>query len=536
MKKIYLPIITLALAQTVNAQWFDNVTYKGAFPVTDGTSGTSSNDWTAGWTNWDPASTTYPSPTITVSSDITSNTTWTTGTVVHLVNKVFVQPGITLTIQPGVVIRGDKASASALIIMKGATINAQGTETQPIVFTSNESIPDAGDWGGIIILGNAKNNIPGGVGQIEGFPIGTTGIDYGGTNDGESSGILSYIRIEFGGVPFEPNKEINGITFGSVGSGTQVDHIQVSYSGDDSFEWFGGAVNAKYLIAFGGTDDDFDTDFGFRGWIQYGLSVRDADYSDAAGDSNSFESDNDATGSYNKPLTEPIFANMTLIGPKRDGSMTLPGGEKFEKTFRIRRNSALSCYNSITTGWEKGLSLESSTTQDNISGDTSVFMGNEFVNFTSGTAKISATAAFYSTFFTADNNDTTKTIANINWVNAFPADIWTTPDFRLNVSSLASTGGSTITSVNDIDNNVLAMEVYPNPANDLINVNVMAIAEGNGTISVYDLTGKNVMNVNAFMSRGENKTQLDLSSLTNGVYFVQCKFNGSNLTTKIVKR
>jgi hypothetical protein len=538
MKKIYLPLVSILMATAANAQWFDNVTYKGAFPVTDGMTGTTSNDWTAGWTNWDPQITNYPAPTTTVSSNITSNTTWTTGTVVNLVNKVFVTSGVTLTIQPGVIIRGDKTTGSALIIQKGAMIDAQGTKSSPIVFTSGEAANarDKGDWGGLIILGQAKNNIPGGTGQIEGFPTGTTGIDYGGTNDADNSGILKYVRIEFCGIAFEPNKEINGLTLGSVGSGTTLDYIQVTYSGDDSFEWFGGTVNAKHLIAFAGTDDDFDTDFGYRGNVQYALIVRDADYSDAAGDSNGFESDNDATGSYNTPMTQPIFANVTSIGPKRDGSFVLPVGEKFEKAYRIRRNSGLSLFNSIATGWEKGLSLESSTTQDNVSADTSNFEGNELVNFSAGNAKISASTAFYATFFTADGNDTTKTIANINWVNAFPADIWTTPDFRLNSASLVATGASTTLSINDMDNNIVAVTLYPNPASNNITLSLGSQVDGKATVNVVDLTGKIVFSNSYMVNRGNNTITLDINEFTNGVYFMQTILNGSVSTGKFVKK
>lgn len=126
---------------------------------------------------------------------------------------------------------------------------------------------------------------------------------------------MSYVRVEFAGYPFEKDKEINGITFGSVGDGTKVDHLQVSYSNDDSYEWFGGTVNCKNLIAFRGWDDDFDTDNGFSGQVQYGLSVRDARIADVS-QSNGFESDNDASGSTAQPYTSATFSNMTFVGPK----------------------------------------------------------------------------------------------------------------------------------------------------------------------------------------------------------------------------
>lgn len=439
MKKYYLGILALAAAINLNAQdAFWTVTdYKGAFPVTDNTSAT---DWTSGWANFDAENTIYAAPTTTVSTNITTNTTWSG--VILLQNKIYVKNNATLTIQPGTVIRGDYGTQGTLIITRGAKINAIGTVANPIVFTSANDVGNRaeGDWGGLVILGLAKNNQPGGVANIEGIAP-TTDTQYGGNFDNDNSGTLKYVRVEFAGVPLEPNKEINGITFGSVGNMTTVDYVQVSHSGDDSFEWFGGTVNCKHLIAYRGLDDDFDTDFGYRGKVQFGLIIRDKDLSDAAGDSNSFESDNDATGSAAQPKTAPIFSNITIVGPKGNGSVSLPVGEKFEKAFRLRRNTATSVFNSLITGWEKGLSLEGSAVEANVTGDTLVFSNNTLSNIPSGMNAVTASAAFYSTFFGADGNDSTTTLAQINWVNIF-ATLGTTPDARLNAGSVSATQGA----------------------------------------------------------------------------------------------
>ncbi len=284
MKKITIFLLSI-LTIGVNAQTFwTGTNYKGAFPVTDGTPST---DWTNSWSNFDPENTNYPSTTTIINSDITQNTTLSG--VVLLENKVYVTNNSVLTILPGTIIRGDYSTQGTLIITKGSKIIADGTSSSPIVFTSNEDIGNRaeGDWGGLVILGNAVNNQPGGVANIEGIAP-TSNTQYGGQNDQDNSGILRYVRIEFPGIPLEPNKEINGVTFGSVGSGTIVDYVQVSFSGDDSFEWFGGTVNCKHLIAYKGIDDDFDTDFGYRGKVQFGLSIRDNTRYDAPGDSNCF--------------------------------------------------------------------------------------------------------------------------------------------------------------------------------------------------------------------------------------------------------
>jgi hypothetical protein len=449
MKKIYTLVASICLGMNLSAQdaFWTPTNYKGAFPVTDNTAAT---DWTAGWANFDPQNTNYPATLTTVSTDITTNTTWSG--VVLLQNKVYVKNNATLTIAPGTVIRGDKATQGTLIITRGAKINANGSSTQPIVFTSNEAIGNRapGDWGGLVILGLARNNQPGGVANIEGI-VATTDTQYGGAFDNDNSGTLRYVRVEFGGIALEPNKEINGITFGSVGSATTVDYVQVTSSGDDSFEWFGGTVNCKHIIAYRGLDDDFDCDFGFRGKVQFALSIRDKDLSDAPGDSNAFECDNDAAGSNAQPLTRPIFSNVTLVGPKGNGSISLPVGEKFEKAFRLRRNSAVSVLNSLVTGWEKGLSIEGTPVVDNVNGDTMVFVNNLLTNFatpswsTTNTNTVlnsgGATTAWYQSWWGVDGNDSTQTLAQVNWVNIFTA-LGTTPDARLANGSVAATGAT----------------------------------------------------------------------------------------------
>ena len=448
MKKNYLLFAALLASSMLSAQdaFWSVTNYKGAFPVTDNTPAT---DWTSGWSNFDPENTVYPATITTVSADITTNTTWSG--VVKLQNKVYVKNNATLTIAPGTIIRGDKLTQATLIITRGAKMIADGTASNPIVFTSNEAVGarNEGDWGGIVMLGLAKNNQPGGVANIEGI-VPTTDTQFGGNFDTDNSGIVRYVRIEFAGIALEPNKEVNGITFGSVGSGTTVDNVQISFSGDDSFEWFGGTVNCKHLIAYRGLDDDFDTDFGYRGKVQFFLSIRDKDLFDAPGDSNCFESDNDAAGSTAQPKTKPIFSNGTIVGPKGNGTIALPVGEKFEKSFRLRRNTATSVFNTLTTGWEKGLSIEGTPVVNNVNGDTLVFAHNNTVNYANNTNTIynagtsggaASTSAFYTSFWGADGNDSTQTLAQINWVNLFTA-LGTTPDARLATGSVAASGAN----------------------------------------------------------------------------------------------
>lgn len=311
-------------------------------------------------------------PTV-LEGEIKSDVKLTASNTYILKGFVYVTNGATLSIEPGTIIKGEKASKGSLIVEPGGKIMAQGTAEKPIVFTSDQAKGSRtyGDWGGLILCGNAPTNNTGKP-QIEGGPRTT----YGGTNANDNSGVLKYVRIEFAGYPLEPNKEINGLTFGGVGSGTTIEYVQVSFCGDDSFEWFGGTVNAKYLIAYKGWDDEFDTDYGFSGKLQFLLGVRDPKHADTS-KSNGFESDNDADGSKNEPLTKPIFSNVTLIGPlygtsegkdekeviyvTEDASNGAKGGS-FQAAMHIRRNSSLNVYNSVFTGWPYGLFLDKANT------------------------------------------------------------------------------------------------------------------------------------------------------------------------------
>jgi hypothetical protein len=235
---------------------------------------------------------------------------------------------------------------------------AQGTESKPIVFTSDKPKGQRayGDWGGLVICGKAptnKHDNGTGVGVAEGG----IGSQYGGTDPADNSGKLQYVRVEFPGIPLTAtaNSEINGLTLYSVGSGTTIDHVQVSYSGDDSYEWFGGSVNAKYLVAFRGWDDDWDSDNGFSGKVQFFVSLRDPASADQSS-SNGFESDNDADGSILTPVTTAIFTNGSIFGPL--ATPTTQINSLYKNAMQLRRGTRLSIYNSVFAGWPSGLYID----------------------------------------------------------------------------------------------------------------------------------------------------------------------------------
>lgn len=317
---------------------------------------------------------------VVVQGPISATATWVSTKKYLLKGNVYVQSPAELTIQAGTIIKGDKVTKGALIINRGAKIHAVGAIDNPIIFTSSApaTFRNYGDWGGVVILGKAKNN------QNENQTIegvtGTTGDDgkYGGNTDNDDSGEIKFVRIEFAGIALSTDNELNGLTMGSVGSGTEIDHVQVSYSGDDSFEWFGGTVNAQYLIAFRGWDDDFDTDFGYSGNVQYAVSHRDANSADKSG-SNGFESDNNAQGDNKTPLTAPKFSNVSWFGPGVYGKLSNTNtlnkssyNQNYQFGAHVRRNTAIQIYNSIFVGsYLEGVHFDKTNAN-------AVFKGNYF--------------------------------------------------------------------------------------------------------------------------------------------------------------
>jgi hypothetical protein len=340
---------------------------------------------------------------VTVTGDITANTTWSADKIYLLKGNVFVTGNVTLTIQPGTLIKGDKASKGALIITRGSKIDAQGTVDKPIVFTSNVAAGgrSQGDWGGVILLGKAPNN--GGTAiPIEGISDATDKGKHGGTDAADNSGIMKYVRIEYAGIALSPDNEINGLTFGSVGSGTTIEYIEVYRSGDDAFEWFGGSVNAKHLLAIDTWDDDFDTDNGFSGKIQFGLAQRLAATADVSG-SNGFESDNNATGLNTTPQTSAVFSNMTILGPKETATFSSINAN-FQHGAQIRRNSSISILNSVIAGYTEGVYYDdglpaggAENASSNLIAGRSVFANNLIAGSNSKGNQIKATGATLAT-------------------------------------------------------------------------------------------------------------------------------------------
>jgi hypothetical protein len=333
----------------------------------------------------------------TLTGNINTTTTLTADKVWTLKGYVYVTDGAKLIIQPGTTIVSDISEKGALVIERGAQIVAEGTAAKPIVFTSGKAIGERapGDWGGIVILGRAKTNrtseptIEGGIGR-----------PYGGTNDGDNSGVLRFVRIEYAGIAALPNSEINALTLGGVGSGTIIENVQTIYANDDAFEFFGGTVSARNLYAFATADDDFDFDFGYTGTITNGVAKRDPQFVDSGDAGNGVECDNDGTGSPAQPYTHPKLYNMVLVGPNVSTALA-----NHNLGLRFRRATQFTMKNSIVWGWMKGgLSLESNETAGFVKDGVSVFENNSVGTF-------NPTLNFISKATTILTNDQLKTLA-----------------------------------------------------------------------------------------------------------------------------
>jgi hypothetical protein len=282
-----------------------------------------------------------------LNGNINSNRQLAGGCTHEIDGTVIIQPNVTLTVQPGATLEArvtsSNATDSVLVAARDAKINAPGTALAPIVFTSDAAVKATGDWGGVVLLGRAPVNVPGGTGSAEGLPPGQA--LFGGNEPNDSSGVFTFVRIEFSGIEFSTDNELNVFTQNGVGRGTIVQNLQANVGHDDCIEWFGGTVNGKFLVSSGCRDDLFDWQLGYTGSVQFGLGVQNAGISDGSG-RHGFEGDNNENGFDFLPRSNPQFCNMTLVGSKGqlDETAGRSGGN-------IRRGTAGTIANSLIMDW-----------------------------------------------------------------------------------------------------------------------------------------------------------------------------------------
>ncbi len=319
---------------------------------------------------------------VTKSGQITADETWISSNIYILAGKVVVDDGVTLTIEPGTIIKGQKGTgslASALIVARGGNIMAEGTQEKPIIFTSIDDNIEVGQqagtnldennnglWGGVLILGYAKGSFKGDVTevQIEGIPAGDTFGLYGGDDDEDNSGVFKYVSIRHGGALIGEGNEINGLTLGSVGRGTVIDNVEIVANFDDGVEFFGGTVNASNLVIWAQGDDGLDIDQAYAGTITNSLVIL-GETSDHA-----FEIDG-PEGAYQAQFT----INNTTI----KGNQVTPGGE-----YADYRSKALGATNNIYAyGFKESsdVELDNNGVSQNFLDGLLTFSGWEVVGF-----------------------------------------------------------------------------------------------------------------------------------------------------------
>ncbi len=539
MKKLYALFLLAAFglnvfSQSIDDPFFEHVDYIGAFGDTD---------WTDGWVEWDPINADYPAPTVTKGNGvftqaggtyITADETWSG--VIKMDGWIYVSDGATLTIDAGTIIRGTEKSV--LVIERGGKISAVGTANNPIVFTSAKGagFRANSDWAGVVLCGKGINNLAGGEGVAEGG----IGSLYGGNDNTDNSGTMQYVRIEFPGYEVATGKEINGLTFCSVGSGTTIDHIQVSYSGDDAYEWFGGSVNAKYLVCTATEDDNFDTDNGYSGMVQFGVITRDSSIVDTDA-ANGFESDNDENGSENTPLTHAVFSNITAIGPAESATApaTLRPKHAEGSAMRIRRNSRLQIYNAAFAGFGRGLRIESSlgwvaAQDDNLTVQNTILAGirGDVYKAEDG---VMTTEELQAWFLDAGRRNGAYTDAS---------SLMLVDPFNYEARNLLPESGSPLRDAsywtevgfrNDIVLNTGSISCYPNPFRGTARLGIELSQDSFVQAEVYDMTGKVVANLyNGVLAAGAQTIEFDASELGSGIYIGRVQAGKTIYTVKMI--
>ena len=315
-----------------------------------------------------------------ITQDISTNRTLYAETTYTLRGFIHVTNGATLTINPGTKIQGESTDpnlvGSSLFILRGSKIMAVGTESAPIVFTSSKPAGQRqpGDWGGLILVGNAPVNRTGLDIKIEGTgtatdPTPVSGKNYvvnyvtvaGGNNVAtDNSGELRYVRVEFAGYAPALNEELNSFTFGAIGSGTKLSYLQAIAGLDDSFEFFGGSVDADHLVSYEAGDDHFDMSESYKGRLQYLIALQSTQLTPRSGaganstDPQGIENDgcngNGCTNGFNTtPLTTPVVANFTLVGTGSNASSGTSGGVGM----MLRRGTGGYYVNGIVARWSR---------------------------------------------------------------------------------------------------------------------------------------------------------------------------------------
>jgi len=529
-------------------------------------------------------------------ADVLGDVVWSADTTYVLNGFVFVDSLSSLTIEAGTVIKGKPgtgANASALIVARGGKIYANGSRTNPIIFTAEaDDVDDPNDiplgtrglWGGVIILGEAVINVAGGQENIEGIPVTEPRGLYGGSNDDDSSGVFRFASIRHGGSDIGANNEINGLTMGGVGRKTVIEYVEVIYNKDDGFEWFGGTVNTRYLVSAFNGDDNFDYDEGFRGKGQFWFAIQGSDDAGSGG-----EHDGGTTPEDGMPYAIPVMYNVTYIG---SGATSGLASNDFGVNFRD--NAGGKYYNSLWTDFF-GIGVQ---IEDLASGEDSYarlqagdleLQNSMFWLFGGGTTPAelfvagvtTATSPQIAAYVTDpanqnrwDVNPQLRGISRTNdggldprpatgspalsgaatppddgfftqtdYIGAFKNQNWAVDWTFLEEAGILTSagGGETVTDVQEV---AAATEIptvysleqnYPNPFNPSTTIRFSIPAQDFVTLKIYNVLGQEVATlVSAELAPGTYETRFDASTLSSGLYIYRLQTNSFSQTQKMV--
>lgn len=396
------------------------------------------NSWLNNWTEFKPNKSEYNEPNQIITGTISVDSKLYKKNVYLLMGNVYVTNKAKLTIEPGTVIIADAESKASLVITKGASILAEGTETDPIVFTSSKSIRKAGDWGGIILLGEAPINKFGNVASVN-FDLDAGFSSYGGTNTASNSGILRYVRIEFAGAKVKGFGNFNALFLGGVGNQTIIENVMASNAGGDSFEVFGGDVNLNKLISYKCSSNDFKFNYGAQVNIKNSLAIR-ASYLQSSSGSRCLYAcsyDKKEEVDFTKKLTLVTATNLTFVNNSQNIKTDMEQGLVRESIY-IAENTNVDFKRSVISGFNPAVVLDEKIAINDESLKKLKFQemyfnackGNIFLENNSNNEDLESwygNASFFNVYSQGENLET--------FIDPFNDK---RPDFRLNIGKITA--------------------------------------------------------------------------------------------------
>lgn len=396
------------------------------------------NSWLNNWTEFKPNKSEYNEPNQIITGTIAVDSKLYKKNVYLLMGNVYVTNKAKLTIEPGTVIIADAESKASLVITKGASILAEGTETDPIVFTSSKSIRKAGDWGGILLLGEAPINKFGNVASVN-FDLDAGFSSYGGTNTASNSGILRYVRIEFAGAKVKGFGNFNALFLGGVGSQTIIENVMASNAGGDSFEVFGGDVNLNKLISYKCSSNDFKFNYGAQVNIKNSLAIR-ASYLQSSSGSRCLYAcsyDKKEEVDFTKKLTLVTATNLTFVNNSQNIKTDMEQGLVRESIY-IAENTNIDFKRSVISGFNPAVVLDEKIAINDESLKKLKFQemyfnackGNIFLENNSNNEDLESwygNASFFNVYSQGENLET--------FIDPFNEK---RPDFRLNIGKITA--------------------------------------------------------------------------------------------------